>query len=152
MPTEPRTVWGDLATTAFIESAVLFKSLDAEALEDLLQLATQADYQPGEVIAEDPSDEKVWLIRDGRAAVLVPRAGAEVEVARLERGGLFGEGRVLGAPVPARLVAVTEAQVIALPAPVMAALAERFPRLRKLLEAVRAARLKDVAAGPEAGA
>jgi CRP-like cAMP-binding protein len=152
MPTEPREVWGDLATTAFVQSLVLFKSLDAEALEDLLRLATEATFQPGEVMADDPADERAWVIMDGRAAVLMPADGGEVEVGHLERGGLFGEGRVLGAPLAARLVAATEVSAVALPAPVLAALADRFPRLRKLLEAVQAARQKDAAARLGAGA
>jgi hypothetical protein len=52
---------------------------------------------------------------------------------------------VLGEALPAALVARTPVSVVTFPAPVMAALAERFPKMRRLLEAVRAAREKDAA-------
>lgn len=145
MSSAPREVWGDLAATAFVESNVLFRSLDPEARRDLLQLATQEDYEAGQLVAADAGDERVYLIRDGQAAVLLERAGAAVEVARLERGAFFGEGRVLGNPVAGALVARTDLAVVTFPAPVLGAVAARFPKVRKLLEAVKAAREKDAA-------
>jgi signal-transduction protein with cAMP-binding, CBS, and nucleotidyltransferase domain len=145
MSSPPREAWGDLAATAFVEANVLFRSLDGEARRDLLQLATLEDYEAGQLIAADAGDERVYLIRDGSAAVLLDRGGAAVEVAHLERGAFFGEGRVLGSPVAGALVARTDVSVVTFPAPVMTALAERFPKVRKLLEAVKAARQKDAA-------
>jgi signal-transduction protein with cAMP-binding, CBS, and nucleotidyltransferase domain len=145
MTTAPREAWGDLAATAFVEASVLFRSLDPEARQDLLQLATLEEYEAGQLIAADAGDERVYLIRDGSAAVLLDRGGAAVEVARLERGAFFGEGRVLGHPVAGALVARTDVAVVTFPAPVLAALAERFPKVRTLLEAVKAAREKDAA-------
>ncbi len=145
MSSAPREVWGDLAATAFVESNVLFRSLDPEARRDMLQLATQADYEAGELVAADAGDERAYLVREGRAAVLLDRGGAAVEVAQLERGAFFGEGRVLGNPVAGALVARTDLAVVTFPAPVLGAVAERFPKVRKLLEAVKAAREKDAA-------
>ncbi len=146
MPSAPREVWGDLAATAFVEANVLFHALDAEARQDLMQLAHLVDYQPGELIATDGEEERLLLVRDGTAAVLVSKDGDAVEVGALERNGIYGEGWVLGAPRPGALVARTPVSVVAFPAPVMAALAERFPRMRRLLETVRVARDKDAAA------
>ncbi len=146
MATEPRAVWGDLAATAFVEANVLFRSLDPEARRDLLQVASLEGYQPGELIAADGEDERVYLLRDGQAAVLLGREGGPpVEVAVLERNALFGEGRVLGGAVPGALVARSEVTVVTFPAPVLRAVADRFPKVLKLLEAVRAARQKDAA-------
>jgi signal-transduction protein with cAMP-binding, CBS, and nucleotidyltransferase domain len=145
MSSPPREVWGDLAATAFVESNVLFRSLDAESRQDLLQLARQEGYEAGELVAADAGDERLYLLLDGSAAVLLDKGGAAVEVAHLTRGAFFGEGRVLGSPVAGALVARTDLQVVTFPAPVMAALAERFPRIRRLLEAVQAARQKDAA-------
>jgi len=146
MSGEPREVWGDLAATAFVESNALFRSLDPEARRDLAQVAHLEDYQPGELIAADGEDERVYLVRDGQAAVLLARdGGPAVEVAVLERNAVFGEGRGLGGAVPGALVARTEVTVVTLPAAVLKALAERFPKVLRLLEAVRAARLKDAA-------
>jgi CRP-like cAMP-binding protein len=145
MPSEPREVWGDLAATAFVEANVLFRALDDEARQDLLQLAHLEEYQPGELIAADGEDERLYLLRDGTAAVLLSQGGVAVEVGRLEKNAIFGEGRVLGEPRPGALVARTPVSVVTFPVPVVRAMAERFPRLRKMLEALQVARVNDAA-------
>jgi len=146
MASEPRAVWGDLAATAFVEANALFRSLDPEARRDLLQVAKVEDYEAGELIAADAEDERVYLVREGTATVLLDRGGTAIEVAVLERNAFFGEGRVLGNAVPGALVARTEVSLVTFPASVIQAMAERYPRVHKLLEAVQAARLKDAAA------
>ena len=145
MASPPRDLLGDLSTVAFVEANVLLKALDAEARHDLLAVGEVQDYEAGELIAADSGDEKIYLVREGRTAVLLERDGKAVEVAVLERGAFFGEGRVLGDPVLGALVARTEATVLAFPAPVLAALAEGAPRVKRLLESIRAARQKDAA-------
>ncbi len=144
MASAPREVWGDLATTAFVESSHLFKSLDPDARRDLLQLATLVSYDAGERICGDP-DEAFCLLLEGVAAVYAQGAQGAVEVGRLERGAFFGEGRVLGGGRPTALGAVSGVTAVSFPAPVVAALSERFPKVRKLLEAVHAARERDAA-------
>ncbi len=137
MASAPRQVWGDLATTALVESSHLFKSLDPDARRDLLQLATLLDVAPGEVVpAPVDSGESFYLVRDGSAAVLVHGRDGPVEIARLERGAFFGEDRVLGGGRPASLAAVTDLTVVAFPAPVIGAIGARFPKVRQLQEAV----------------
>jgi signal-transduction protein with cAMP-binding, CBS, and nucleotidyltransferase domain len=144
MPGEPREVWGDLATTAFVEASHLFKSLDPEARRDLLQLARVVSYAVGDVISD--ADEGFHLLRDGTADVVVEAEGGPTRLAHLDRGAFYGEGRVLGASRrPETLVAATDADVVVFPAAVIAAVADRFPKVRKLLEAVHAAREKDAA-------
>jgi CRP-like cAMP-binding protein len=146
MASAPRPVWGDLATTAFVESSHLFKSLDPDARRDLLQMATLVELAPGELLpAPVETTEAFYLVRDGAASVLVAARDGTVEIARLERGAFFGEGRVLGGGRPASLEAVTAVTVIAFPAPVIGAIGERFPKVKKLLEAVHAARERDAA-------
>lgn len=145
MSSPPREAWGDLAATAFVESNVLFRSLDGEARRDLLQVARLEEYQAGQLVAADAADERVYLVRDGSAAVLLDRGGVAVEVAHLERGAFFGEGRVLGSPVAGALVARTDLSLVTFPAPVLGAVAERYPKVRRLLEAVQAARERDAA-------
>ncbi len=146
MASARRPVWGDLATTAFVESSHLFKSLDPDTRRDLLQVATMLDVAAGEIVPAPPdSGESFYLVRDGAAAVLVPGRDGPVEIARVERGAFFGEGRVLGGGRPASLAAVTDLTVVAFPAPVIGAIAGRFPKVLKLLEAVHAARERDAA-------
>jgi CRP-like cAMP-binding protein len=143
MASAPREVWGDLATTAFVDASILFKSLDPDARSDLLRLARVVSLAPGEAIPE--TDDGFYLVRDGSAAAVAAGADGPVEVSRLERGALFGEGRVLGAPRRCSLAALTDLTLVAFPAPVIAAMAERFPKVRKLLEAVHAAREREAA-------
>ncbi len=144
MASAPREAWGDLATTAFVESSILFRSLDPDARRDLLQLAQLASFAPGEIVSAE-ADEGFYLLRDGSAAVRVAAPEGPVEIARLERGALFGEGRVLGVGRASSLAALSDVTVVAFPAPVIAAMAARFPKVRKLLEAVHAAREKEAA-------
>ncbi len=139
MASAPREAWGDLATAAFVEASHLFKSLDGDARRDLLQLARVVAFAPGELVSAE-ADESFYLVLEGSAAALVSAAGGPVEIARLERGAFFGEARVLGSGRRGSLAAVTEVTLVAFPAPVIAAMSERFPKMRKLLEAVLAAR------------
>ncbi len=145
MTSAPQEVWGDLATTAFVESSHLFRSLDPEVRSDLLHVARLESFAPGEPISAE-GDDGFYMVRDGTAAVLAQAAGGAVEIALLERGAFFGEARVLGRGRPATLVARSHLTAVAFPAPVIGAIAERFPKVRKLLEAVQAARERDAAA------
>jgi CRP-like cAMP-binding protein len=145
MASAPREVFGDLATTAFVAASHLFKSLDDEARRDLLQLARLVAFSAGETVSAE-SDEGFYLLVDGSASASAPGAAGPVEIAQLERGAFFGEGRVLGGARPASLVARTDVSVVAFPGPMIGVMAERFPKVRKLLEAVHAAREKDAAA------
>ena len=145
MASLPREVWGDLATTALVEASHLFKSLDPAARRDLLQVARLVECAPGEVVSA-AADDGFYLLRDGAAAVLLDGGSGPAEIAVLERGAFFGEGRVLGGGRPASLAARTAVAAVVFPAPMIAALAERFPRMKRLLEAVLAARERDAAA------
>lgn len=144
MASAPREVYGDLATTAFVEASLLFKSLDEEARRDVVHLARVVTFAKGELVSAE-GDDGFYLVRDGAAAVLATAPAGPVEVAVLERGAFFGVSRVLGAPQPWRLVARSPLAVVVFPTAVLAALVERFPRMRKLLEAILAARAKEAA-------
>jgi CRP-like cAMP-binding protein len=148
MASDPREVWGDLATSAFVRSSHLFKSLDEEACQDLLKLAQVQTYSAGEtLVSEGSAGEEFFLVRDGTAALSAQREGQALELGHLDRGGFFGEHRLLGGDIhPATVVALTEVAVVHFPAPMVAALAERFPKLGQLLQAVAAARRKELAA------
>jgi len=141
MASAPRQVLGDLAATAFVESSPLFRSLDPEARRDLLQLAQLQDCAADETISGE-ADETFVLVLEGSAAA---RSGG-VEIAHLGRGATFGEGRVLGGGSRLSLVAFTDVTAVVFPAPMIAALAERFPKMKKLIEVVQTAREKEVTA------
>jgi signal-transduction protein with cAMP-binding, CBS, and nucleotidyltransferase domain len=142
MPGAAREVWGDLVTTAFVESSLLFRPLAPEARQDLIKLAIQQTFDAGETVS-GPADDVLVLLVDGTAEALGEDGRS---LAPLERGGFFGAHRVLGgAPRGWSLVARTEVAAVLFPAPVVAALAEAAPRMKKLLEAVQAAREKEAA-------
>jgi CRP-like cAMP-binding protein len=144
MASPPREVWGDLATTAFVEASLLFRSLDPDARADLLKLATQITWEAGEV-ASPEGDDAFLLVLDGAAAVRVGTPAGPVEVGHLERGGFHGSGALLGSSRAWSLAARTELTAVAFPAPVVGAMLERFPKAKKLLEALTAAREKEAA-------
>jgi signal-transduction protein with cAMP-binding, CBS, and nucleotidyltransferase domain len=142
MTGETREVWGDLATTAFVEASLLFRPLAPEARQDLLKLATRQAFEPGETVSGAQDDALVLLV-DGTAEALGEDGRP---LGTLERGGFFGAHRVVGgAPRGWALSARTDVTVVRFPAPVVAALAEAAPRMKKLLEAVQAAREKEAA-------
>jgi CRP-like cAMP-binding protein len=145
MASEPREAFGDLATTAFVESSILFRSLDEGARLDLLQVGRIQSYSPDEVISGE-GDDRFMILQDGSASVIAAGPAGSIELYRLERGALFGVGRALGRSRGAYLQALTDVTVVTFPAPVLTVLSERFPKVRKLLEAVQAARDKEAAA------
>ena len=142
MASEPHEVWGDLATSAFVQGNLLFRSLDDEARSDLVKLSAYQTFAPGErVIERGQAGEEFFMVRDGLATVTVARGGRAVELGTLNQGAFFGEMRLLtGAPHGADVSAVTELTVVRFPAPMILALCQRFPRMKKLLESVMAAR------------
>jgi CRP-like cAMP-binding protein len=143
MASEPRAVWGDLPASAFVEASPLFRSLDQDAREDLLRVAELLVYQAGEVVVRqgEPGDD-LFLVREGSAAVSVETGGAAREVAFLDRGAIFGEFAAVGGSAVrlATVSARTELSVIRFPGAVVVALAGRFPKVGKLLDALQAAR------------
>jgi signal-transduction protein with cAMP-binding, CBS, and nucleotidyltransferase domain len=144
MASEPREVQGDLATTAFVESSHLFKSLDPDARRDLLELARVQSFEPGEVVSS-ASDDAFLLIYEGSATLWGARGETPIELGTLERGAFHGMSHVLGGGFPAALVARTDVTAVSLPTPVVAAMAERYPKLKKLLEMMKTAREKEAA-------
>jgi CRP-like cAMP-binding protein len=144
MASAPREAFGDLATTAFVEASVLFRSLEPGARRDLLQVGRLVTFAEGEVVSAE-ADDGFYIIRDGSASVLALGSSGPVELCRLERGALFGVGRALGRARAAWLQAISEVTVVTFPAPVVAVVAERFPKVRKLLEAVQVARDREAA-------
>ncbi len=142
MASEAREVWGDLAASAFVQENHLFRILDEEARRDLVKLSRFQTFSPGERIIEcGQAGEEFFLVRAGLARVTVPRGGQPVELGTLEQGAFFGEFRLLtGSPHGADVSAVTELTVVRFPAPMILALCQRFPRMRRLLELVKEAR------------
>ena len=94
-------------------------------------------------LADSISGQVRSIYEDGEGNVWVGTSrGLEASV---NGGEIVREGRVLGTAHPWSLAAVTDVTLVAFPAPVIAALTARFPKVRKLLEAVQAAREREAA-------
>src|SRR2546430_11419363 len=121
MPSEPREVWGDLPTSAFIQSSHLFKSLDDESREDLLHLARLQIFAAGEpVFRQGEAGDDFFLVRDGTAVITAGAGKAAKELGHLEKGAFFGEACVLtGQARKAGVSARTELSVVRFPAPMI---------------------------------
>jgi len=140
MPGEPKEVWGDLPASAFIGASVLFKTLDDQTRADLVKLARLESFAAGETVGPDGEGD-LFLVREGKGTVTVLADGRAVEVATVERGAFFG-AMIAEPGSPEVVQALGRLEVIRFPGPMIAALAERFPRVGKLLEALRGARLR----------
>jgi len=145
MASEPRQVWGDLATSAFVQGSHLFRTLGEEETRDLLKLAVTQTFAPGEcILVEGGAADEFYLVRDGIAVVTATWNARAVELGLLEKGAFFGEFRLLsGAPHVATVTARTDLTVVRFPSPMIAALASRHPKVRSLLEAVKLGREKE---------
>ncbi len=145
MASEPRQVWGDLATSAFVQGSHLFRILGEEETRDLLKLAVAQDFVPGErILEEGGAVDEFFLVRGGIAVVSASRNGQAVELGLLEKGAFFGEFRLIsGVPHVATVTARTQMTVVRFPSSMIAALAGRHPKVQKLLEAVKAGREKE---------
>jgi CRP-like cAMP-binding protein len=142
MASEPQGIWGDLASSAFVQASPLFRMLDDDARADLLRVAEQVAYRDGEVVVRqgEPGDD-MFLIREGSAVVRLAARGAERDVAYLDRGAVFGEMGALGRATRLATVAARgDLLVIRFPGPVIVALASRYPKLAKMLGALVNAR------------
>ena len=145
MASPAREVWGDLATTASVEASLVFRSLDPDARADLLKVARAVTWEAGEVVSPEGDDQQLLLVLDGAGSVRVGSSSGPVELAHLERGGFHGAGALLGSGRAWSLVARTELTAVVFPLPVVALLLENFPKAKKLLEALGAAREKEAA-------
>jgi CRP-like cAMP-binding protein len=97
-------------------------------------------------VVSSAADDAFLLIYEGSATLWGARGETPVELATLERGAFHGESHVLGGGLAAALVARTDLVAVSLPTTVVAAMAERYPKLKKLLEVMKTAREKDASA------
>src|ERR671911_1133707 len=81
-----------------LADAPAFSHLPAPMLEDLASLLTEERFQPADrVVVEGDTDDRVYLIVEGRAEASTTGATGVVPLAALGPGELFGELSLLGA-------------------------------------------------------
>lgn len=107
-------------TTADIRRRIvdmpLVAGLDDDALDKLAAVATIGQYQQGETIIEEGTQNDLFLMSNGRARLLLRREGADdLNVVDIETGEAFG---VLAEPPDsdrALVVAATDCEVVRIP-------------------------------------
>jgi CRP-like cAMP-binding protein len=138
-------VWGDLATSAFVQNSHLFKSLDDAGRRKVCMSGKVVHFHPGEVIVRegDPGDS-FFLVKNGAVRVVTARDDQDIELATLGRGAFFGEVAVLtGMLRTATVIAEGDVEAIRFDKPDIEQVLEAYPRVKKLLEAVMAGRAQD---------
>jgi len=130
---------------AMVQGFQLFKFMDEEGRERLLEKAERVSYQPGEVVVRegDPGDA-LYMVLAGEVRVYTTREGQEVDLANLGHGACFGEVALLsGRQRTATVMALTPCTVLRFPGEHIEALLESYPKVRRLLESVVRGRARD---------
>ncbi len=120
----------------------MFAELAPDFIEHLKQSVELVRYAPSQVIAQqgEPADA-FYLVRIGFVKISEGYPGGELVLAYLSRGDYFGEIGLLGGGVrTATCTALDHVEVVKISGEDFRAMVERFPGVRKGLEAVAAER------------
>jgi small-conductance mechanosensitive channel/CRP-like cAMP-binding protein len=95
---------------AALNTVDLFRGLSEATREMLAEALTRMPFAAGEAVTrEGDSDDGLYMLVDGEAAVRIGNAGAEREVARLRAGQFFGEMSLMtGESRTATVIAATD--------------------------------------------
>ncbi len=148
-----RPISGQLAVCAFLEKQALWKGLKREDLELLFRAGRVLRCAAGEVILrEGEPGDLLFQVYSGAVRVLGKGPRGPLELARLQRGALFGEvGFLAGRPRTASVVAAEPSEVLCFGRPELEPLLAANPKVRKLMETMMAARAQDTIAKALAG-
>ncbi|GAB4291914.1 MAG: hypothetical protein Kow0090_05580 [Myxococcota bacterium] len=143
---EKHPIWGDFPTSLFVEKSHLFKSLDEEGRQMILKIGVLRKFKPDEVIVrEGEPGESFYLIKHGEVVVTTEQEGKVIELARLKRGAFFGEVALLtDKPRTATCSAGHDpVEVVEFAKPAVLKVLDKYPKVKKLLDAVMRSRAKD---------
>jgi len=96
----PRDGEGDAEKLWYLRHIDLFQDMTPQEMHRLATRTTMRRYERGKVIAhpDDPPDT-IYLVKEGRVKLCRYSAGGRVQIlALLERGNIFGERALVGAP------------------------------------------------------
>jgi len=145
---DPLPLTDDVAAMAFVQASSLCNGLPASALEQLFAGGVVLEAAPGVVLVrEGDTDDDLFMILDGTVRVLKQRGDESVELAVLERPGIFGEtSAISGQPRTASVVAAMDARLIRIAGSAVRAAADSAPKLGRRLAALMAGRSRDTEA------
>lgn len=130
------------STDRFFANTRVLGAIDAEGRRRLIDAAEKLHFEHGqEVVREGEPGDALYIIVDGRAAVLVDDLGNSKEVAELSDGALFGEMAVITAqPRSATVVARGQLNVLRIPRQVVLDVLADYPRLKEIIAKLGVAR------------
>ena len=128
-----------------ITGSHLFKSLDEEGRQRLMQGATSVSFDAGQIVVrEGDPGEALYLLRRGSVEVYTTREGEKLVLATLGPGACFGEVALLsGRPRTATVVAQEPCTLLCFYRNQIEEILVSYPKVRKLLETVVVGRAKD---------
>jgi len=133
------------ALDSHLRSVPIFSTLTPEFIRELRPRVELRRYAPGEVICRqgEPADA-FYLVRLGFVKVSEQRPGGDLVLAYLARGGYFGEiGLLTGGGRTATCTALDHLELVRIGADDFQKMLERFPEVRRNLEAVARERIEE---------
>lgn len=133
----------------YLEELPFYEKLTREQQERLLQTVNRKDYSQGSILHDHSSEclGMVILLRGKLRAYMVSEDGREITLYRMEEGDvdvLTASCVINQLTFETQMVADTEAQILVLPAVVIAAMKEEVPVLDKFIYEMAAERFSDV--------
>jgi CRP-like cAMP-binding protein/Pyruvate/2-oxoacid:ferredoxin oxidoreductase delta subunit len=130
------------ALETHLRGVPMFAELAPDFIEHLKQSVELVRYAPGQVIAQQGElADAFYLVRIGFVKISEGYPGGELVLAYLSRGDYFGEIGLLGGGArTATCTALDHVEVVKIPGEDFRAMVERFPGVRRGLEAVAAER------------
>jgi CRP-like cAMP-binding protein len=135
---------GNLAVCAFVSSSHLFKKVEENDLALIYESGRLQKFTAGQaIINEGDCGQEFFLLMSGSVKVITTGKQGPVELAQLSRGAYFGEVSLLtGRPRTATVVAIDQVEVISILNSDMDGILRRYPKVRKLMQAVVEGRVK----------
>lgn len=137
-------IYRERALNSHLRGVPIFAELTDDFLDHLRETVELVRYAPGQVICKqgDPADS-FYLVRIGFVKVSETYPGGELVLAYLSRGNYFGEIGLLGGGArTATCTALDHVEVVRINGEDFKEMIERFPHVRRGLEAVAQERLQ----------
>ncbi len=125
------------ALDSHLRSVPVLAPLTADFVDHLREHVELLRFQPGQVICtQGEVADSFYLVRLGFVKVSQERPGGDIVLAYLARGSYFGEMAFLtGTPRMATCTALDHVEVVRIPGEDFRLMLERFPEIRRKLEA-----------------
>jgi CRP-like cAMP-binding protein/Fe-S-cluster-containing dehydrogenase component len=133
------------ALESHLRGVSIFSTVTPEFVAHLCDRVELRRYSPGQLICRqgDPA-HSFFLVRIGFVKVTETHPGGDLVLAYIGRGGFFGEASLLGGGVrTANCIALDHVEVVRILAEDFNLMIERFPEVRRGLEAISQQRLAE---------